>query len=75
MHDSLILVHGGGKMATELAAKLGVKQTMVEGRRITDQATLDIALMCYAGLINKKLVGTGAIRASIERQGRMDAEY
>src|SRR5690606_10262094 len=56
MHDSLILVHGGGKMATELAAKLGVKQTMVEGRRITDEATLDIALMCYAGLINKKLV-------------------
>jgi acetylglutamate kinase len=50
-----ILVHGGGKLATELARKLGIEQTLIEGRRITDAATLDIAIMVYAGLINKKI--------------------
>ncbi len=51
-----LLVHGGGSQASRLAEKLGVPQKMVEGRRITDPATLDIALMCYAGLLNKKVV-------------------
>ena len=51
-----ILVHGGGKMATKLASKLGIDQTMVDGRRVTDAQTLDIAVMVYAGLINKKMV-------------------
>ena len=51
-----ILVHGGGKGAAQLAEKLGVPTQMVNGRRITDEATLDIALMVYAGLFNKKLV-------------------
>ena len=51
-----ILVHGGGKMATQLAAQLGVDQTIVEGRRITDAATLRIVTMVYAGLINKNIV-------------------
>jgi acetylglutamate kinase len=51
-----ILIHGGGKMATQLATKLGTKQTMVDGRRITDAQTLDIAVMVYAGLINKSIV-------------------
>lgn len=51
-----ILVHGGGKSATSLAQKLGIPQTMVDGRRITDVATLDIAVMVYAGLISKQLV-------------------
>ena len=51
-----ILVHGGDKGATQLAEKLGVPTQMVNGRRITDEATLDIALMVYAGLFNKKLV-------------------
>ncbi len=53
-----ILVHGGGKKATELGQKLGVKSTMVGGRRITDANSLDVALMVYAGLVNKKIVGT-----------------
>ena len=51
-----ILVHGGGKIASELSAKMGIVPNMVEGRRITDAATLDIVTMLYAGLINKKLV-------------------
>ncbi|MCF4102597.1 acetylglutamate kinase [Gillisia sp. M10.2A] len=51
-----ILVHGGGKMATELADKLGYKTTMVDGRRITDANTMDVITMTYAGLINKKIV-------------------
>jgi acetylglutamate kinase len=51
-----ILVHGGGKLATELAGRLGVEQTMVDGRRITDAETLKIVTMVYAGLINKNIV-------------------
>jgi acetylglutamate kinase len=53
-----ILIHGGGKTATELASKLGVPQQFNEGRRITDAATLDIAVMVYAGLINKRIVAS-----------------
>ena len=51
-----ILVHGGGKLATRMAEKLEIKQQMVEGRRITDRATLDVVTMVYAGLINKRIV-------------------
>jgi acetylglutamate kinase len=51
-----ILLHGGGKKATALAAQLGIPTQMVQGRRVTDAATLDIAVMVYAGLINKNLV-------------------
>lgn len=51
-----ILVHGGGKLATELAKQLGVPQQMVDGRRITDAATLRIVTMVYAGYINKNIV-------------------
>lgn len=54
--DPFILVHGGGKVATQMAAALGVEQTMVDGRRITDAATLRIVTMTYAGLINKTIV-------------------
>ena len=51
-----ILVHGGGKLATSLATTLGVSQTMVEGRRITDGETLKIVTMVYAGYINKNII-------------------
>ena len=51
-----ILVHGGGKMATQLANQMGVEVKMVDGRRITDQDTLDIISMVYAGKINKNIV-------------------
>ena len=51
-----ILVHGGGKIATRLADDLGIPQQLVDGRRITDAATLRIVTMTYAGLINKDIV-------------------
>ena len=51
-----ILVHGGGKLATQLAKDLGIEQEMVDGRRITDAATLKIVTMVYAGFINKNIV-------------------
>jgi len=51
-----LLVHGGGKLATDLAAKLSIPQTLVDGRRVTDAETLKIASMVYAGLVNKTIV-------------------
>ncbi|HEV7230142.1 MAG TPA: acetylglutamate kinase [Bacteroidia bacterium] len=51
-----ILVHGGGKTATNLAGQMGLSQCLVQGRRVTDAATLKIACMVYAGLINKQIV-------------------
>ena len=51
-----ILIHGGGKLATRLAERMEIPVQMVEGRRITDKATLDIVTMVYAGLINKQIV-------------------
>jgi len=51
-----ILVHGGGKVATELSKTLGVEAKLVDGRRITDIETLRIVTMVYAGLINKNIV-------------------
>jgi acetylglutamate kinase len=51
-----LLVHGGGKLATDLAQKMGVEVKMIDGRRITDVHTLDIIVMMYAGKINKNIV-------------------
>ena len=51
-----ILVHGGGKIATKIAEDLGIKSTMIEGRRITDGESLKVVCMVYAGLINKNIV-------------------
>ena len=51
-----ILVHGGGKIASSVAEKMGVVSQYVNGRRITDKDTIDIVTMVYAGLVNKKIV-------------------
>lgn len=56
MDTPKILVHGGGRHATALATKLGISPKMIEGRRITDAAMLEVAVMSYAGLSNKKIV-------------------
>jgi acetylglutamate kinase len=53
---SKILVHGGGRSATAMAAKLGIETEMVEGRRITNKAMLEVATMVYGGLVNKNIV-------------------
>jgi len=51
-----ILIHGGGKIATDLSHTLGIEPKMVDGRRITDIETLRVVTMVYAGLINKNIV-------------------
>ncbi|MRI01816.1 acetylglutamate kinase [Kriegella sp. EG-1] len=51
-----ILVHGGGKLATQLANQLGIESKMFQGRRITDADSLKIITMVYAGLTNKNIV-------------------
>lgn len=51
-----ILVHGGGRRATKVAAQLGIESTMVGGRRITDAEMLSVVTMVYGGLVNKNLV-------------------
>lgn len=56
LEDHKILVHGGGKVATRLADELGIETQMVNGRRITNDDSIDIAVMTYGGLINKKVV-------------------
>lgn len=51
-----ILVHGGGKIATKIGTQLGIESKYVDGRRITDDATIDLVTMVYGGLVNKKIV-------------------
>ncbi|QED36458.1 acetylglutamate kinase [Antarcticibacterium arcticum] len=51
-----ILVHGGGNLATEIASRLGYETKIIDGRRITDQNSLDVIVMTYGGLINKRIV-------------------
>lgn len=51
-----LLVHGGGRSATKLAAMLGIESKMVNGRRITDAETLKVVTMVYGGLVNKNIV-------------------
>ena len=52
----ICVVHGGGKQLSELAKKLGVEQTIIEGRRVTDDATLEMAKMIFAGKINTDIL-------------------
>lgn len=54
----ICVVHGGGKQLTELASKLGVEQTIIDGRRVTDDATLDMAKMIFAGKINTDILAS-----------------
>ena len=51
-----VLVHGGGRRATQVAASLGIESKMVGGRRITDADMLNVVTMVYGGLVNKNLV-------------------
>lgn len=58
-----VLVHGGGRLATAMASRLGIESRMVGGRRITDKAMLEVVTMVYAGLVNKNIV------AGLQAQG------
>lgn len=51
-----VLVHGGGKIASTMGMQLGITPKMAEGRRITDEKTLEVVTMVYAGLVNKRIV-------------------
>jgi acetylglutamate kinase len=51
-----VLVHGGGRSATAMAARLGIETKMLDGRRITDEAMLEVVTMVYGGLVNKNIV-------------------
>ncbi|TXF91193.1 acetylglutamate kinase [Neolewinella aurantiaca] len=59
-----VLVHGGGRKASEVIAAMGMEPKMIDGRRITDAATLEIVTMVYGGLINKQVV------ADLQARGR-----
>jgi len=81
-----ILVHGGGRKATKLSKRLGIHTQMVNGRRVTDAQTLEVATMVYGGLVNKNLVAqlqglgvsalgmSGADLNSIQSHKRTNAE-
>ena len=65
-----VLVHGGGRSATKLAAQLGIESKMVNGRRITDAETLKVVTMVYGGLVNKSgLAGVGRKCFRLDRCG------
>jgi acetylglutamate kinase len=51
-----ILIHGGGKIATKIGEQLGLESKYINGRRITDDATIDLVTMVYGGLVNKKII-------------------
>lgn len=82
-----MLVHGGGRSATKFAAQLGIETQMVNGKRITDKAMLDIVTMVYGGLVNKNIVAqlqarninalglTGADMGSIRSHKRPVKEF
>ncbi len=56
LKDAFVLIHGGGKIATEMSKSMGIEANMINGRRVTDEATLKIVTMVYAGWINKSIV-------------------
>ena len=51
-----VLIHGGGRSATKIAAKLGIESHMIDGRRVTDAETLKVVTMVYGGLVNKSMI-------------------
>lgn len=52
----VVMVHGGGKQATQLSKQLGIEPQMIGGRRITDEKTLDVVMMVFAGTINTEII-------------------
>ncbi len=53
-----MVVHGGGPQVTQVSARLGIETTFVDGVRVTDAETLDVATMVLAGKLNKEVVAT-----------------
>ena len=65
MQGRKVLVHGGGRLATSVAASLGIESQMIGGRRITDEKMLEVVTMVYGGLVNKNIV------AGLQAQNRL----
>ncbi len=63
LEGAKVLVHGGGKVASDMLNSMGIEPLMIEGRRVTDIETLRVVTMVYAGLINKNMV------AQLQRYG------
>ena len=68
-----VLVHGGGRRATQVAARLGIESRMVDGRRITDGEMLEVVTMVYGGLVNKHVVA-GLQAAGVQAVGLTGAD-
>lgn len=68
-----LLVHGGGRSTTKMAAQLGIETKMVDGRRITDEAMLEVVTMVYGGLVNKRIVA-GLQAAGVNAVGLTGAD-
>ena len=68
-----LLVHGGGRSATKVATQLGIETLMIDGRRVTDDAMLDVVTMVYGGLVNKK-VGARLQSLGIDALGMTGAD-
>lgn len=68
-----VLVHGGGRRATQIAARLGIESRMVAGRRVTDADTLQVVTMVYGGLVNKTIVA-GLQAAGVNALGLTGAD-
>ncbi len=62
--EPAVLVHGGGRRASQVITQLGHAPVLIDGRRVTDQATLEIVTMVYAGLLNKDIVAQLQARGS-----------
>ena len=68
-----VLVHGGGRSATKVAAQLGLESVMVNGRRVTDAETLKVVTMVYGGLVSKNIVA-GLQSLSVNALGMTGAD-
>src|SRR5271170_4617092 len=53
----LLVVHGGGRIFTATLARMGIESRFINGLRVTNRQTRDVAVMVFAGLLNKKLAG------------------
>ena len=73
IHGHKVLVHGGGRSATKVAAQLGLESVMVNGRRVTDAETLKVVTMVYGGLVSKNIVA-GLQSLSVNALGMTGAD-
>ena len=70
----VVMVHGGGKQATQLSKQLGIEPQMIQGRRVTDEKTLDVVMMVFAGTINTEIIAARQrTRSTKQDEGTLSA--